>query len=114
MVGELNAKNVNMMLVAFALNGFFIHVQKIDFDSFILQKGSIAYNYSFLSCLPCCFKTIISIWMIATVQDSGTLAEFIQLRFDGFVSFVRRAEKRKERKKAIIKGSITIVSVSRG
>lgn len=84
-------------------------------DSFISQNGSIAYSYSFLSCLPCCFKPIISIWMIATVHNSHTLAEFIHICFDGFVSFCKKRRKKKRRgKKAIIKGSITILSVSRG
>lgn len=73
--GQLNAEHVNVMLVAF---GPFIHVEKIDFDSFIPKICRIVYNYSFLCCLPYCFEAIISIWMIATAHKSLILAGFLQ------------------------------------
>ncbi len=73
----------------------------------------IAYNYSFLCCLPFYFKAIISIGMIATVYESLTLAGFLQHCVDR--SFVKRKKKRKKKiTQANIQGSITILSVSGG
>ena len=70
------------MLVAFGPNAPFIHVEKIDFDSFFLKIPRIAYQYSFLCCLQYCFKGIISIWMIASVYKSLTLAGLLQHHVD--------------------------------
>lgn len=90
------------MLVLFGLIRTFIHEQNIEFDSFIPKICSIAYNYFFLYCLPYCFKAVISIWMIATVQKSLTLVGFLEHCVDR--SFVK--------KKGESQGSMTIQAVS--